>query len=346
MGVLVIAPAGNVTGSNGPLIPASFESIPAPIECKDGSADHHRTAGGSLVYAASALDVEDQRLITNRPFGQSRMAALGLSLTAPGDSKERPYTYPLNGTSGAGAVVAGVAAAVWTARPELDPHAVMELVYDGGIPLDGGLVSKRARTDFCLKEPLGPCTGVAVHRVFLCGALQRALPNERLTCIQSPVTAKDLPQLPARQRHTDLPPPPKPCAFSGCDVLQGPFANQQPLGLVPQVPSVPSCPLCIFDKAHSWIGGRIYPDATAAALATAVLHTYRLDPNTNQFVEVNSSFRLDVQNLNNGDFTVPVSLGAGTYAAEIHATVTGLVDPGTGLPLVNPLPVMFPPTVP
>jgi hypothetical protein len=262
-GAIVIAPAGNTTGTMGPMIPAAFESVAAPTNDQCVALGAPRPALGtprgaavreasSLAYAVGGLDANDRRLLTDRPWALPRLAAYGLSVTAPvaPGANQLLYTVPLSGTSGPGAIVSAAAAAVWSAQPKLDAQQVMALVYEGGEPIDGIASSYPARTEFCLGQPFGPCTNVPVHRVSLCGALKKALPAEKITCSQGPLTAADFPQYPPGQEPKNLGPPPPPCRVSGCGVPRGPSAAQIPDGLVSQ-PPIPTCPGCLVNMQFS-----------------------------------------------------------------------------------------------
>lgn len=295
LGVLVVAPAGNATGSIGPLIPAAFETMKAPSssECQGpiaAAAAKLPTSSSPLVYAVGAIDARDQPLQPTRPFAQPRLAAYGMAVSARvGTAGERPYTAPFSGTSMATAIVSGVAAAVWTVQPTLDPHAVMKIVYEGGSVLGKG---SPERTDFCLAQTAAnsrfersvSCATSPVHRVELCGALRQALMVEPpskdeslketrhpgLTCKEMPVTAADFPLLPEAQSSPNPRPSPEACRISGCGGLRGPLAIQTLDGFIPQGPTVPTCPFCSWQADRQAFWGKF-----AGTLPNrAVLHAY------------------------------------------------------------------------
>jgi hypothetical protein len=256
-GAILIAPAGNLTGSVGPLFPAGYEALRAPTAQECARSGYPRRTEiaedhAPLVYAVGALDQFDDRMVTVRPWGLPRLAAYGLSITSPRPGVPRDT---FSGTSMSAAIVSGVAAAVWTAQPELSAERVMEIVYDGGIPVDaahrddqysrtypGYYYSTHTQTDFCLGHQFGPCTD-AVHRVFLCGALAKVLPQDAaLRCVQEPSTADDQPPLPRDKVPRELPEA-LPCTTSGCGHSLGPTADQVPNGAVPQ-PGISGCLGC------------------------------------------------------------------------------------------------------
>jgi hypothetical protein len=262
MGALIVAGAGSPTGTDGPVEPGAFEEFRAPdarrcMELKvqplsppppKGSPSLQRVAAipsayTPLLYAVGAVDAHDQRLMSARRWGQPRLAAFGLDVMVPGPRGSR-YTPPLTGTSIATAIVSGVAAAAWSVAPDLDAAAIMELVYRGGVELDGGEQSKRARTEFCLDEPFGPCKDTKVHRVFLCGAIEQALTmtgsKEKLTC--DPSVSTEVPKWPSVPRSGT---PPQPCRIPGCGLPQGPLTNQAVSGLSSH--GVANCPGCTLN---------------------------------------------------------------------------------------------------
>ena len=247
MGALIVAAAGNYSGSTGPVFPAAFEALKAPtgdactkfkLEGIAPAARPARAAKGKtppyapLVHSVGAVDALDQRLLVNRRWGQPRLAALGVSVMVPGPPGT-PYTPPHDGTSMSAAIVSGIAAAVWAARPELDAAGVMQAIYDGGVKLDPGQPSHHAQTEYCEGEAYGPCHQWPVHRANLCGALAKALPGQKLACDTSPPGAAELPSWPAEAKAA-VGKPKQPCRLTVGGVPQGPMANQLAAGPVGQ----------------------------------------------------------------------------------------------------------------
>jgi len=265
LGALIVAAAGNYSGSTGPVFPAAFEALKAPTgeACAkfklDGIAPAAKAARASkangktppyapLVHSVGAVDALDQRLLVNRRWGQPRLAALGVSVMVPGPPGT-PYTPPHDGTSMASAIVSGIAAAVWAARPELDAASVMQAVYDGGVKLDPGQPSHHAQTEYCEGEAYGPCHQWPVHRANLCGALAKALPGEKLACDTSAPGAAELPSWPAEAK-APAGKPKQPCRLTECGVPQGPMANQLAAGAVGQG-SYGNCNSCTFQVLNT-----------------------------------------------------------------------------------------------
>jgi len=244
MGALIVAAAGNYSGSTGPVFPAAFEALKAPSgeACAKFKLDAiapqkaARAAKGKtppyapLVHSVGAVDALDQRLLVNRRWGQPRLAALGAAVMVPGPAGI-PYTPPQDGTSMSSAIVSGIAAAVWAVRPDLDAAGVMQVIYDGGVKLDPGQPSHHAQTEYCEGEAYGPCHQWPVRRAYLCGALAKALPAEKVACDSSPPGAAELPSWPADARAAPAKPK-QPCRLTECGVPQGPMANQLASGVV------------------------------------------------------------------------------------------------------------------
>jgi len=261
MGALIVAAAGNYSGSTGPVFPAAFEALKAPTgeACAkfklDGIAPANKVVArgktplyAPLVHSVGAVDALDQRLLVNRRWGQPRLAALGVSVMVPGPAGS-PYTPPHDGTSMSAAIVSGIAAAVWAARPDLDAAGVMQAIYEGGVKLDPGQPSHHAQTEYCEGEAYGPCHQWPVHRANLCGALAKALPGEKLACDTSPPGAAELPSWPADPRAA-FGKPKQPCRLTECGVPQGPMANQLAAGPVGQG-SYGNCNSCTFQVLNT-----------------------------------------------------------------------------------------------
>lgn len=275
IGAIVVAPAGNATGSTGAMFPAIFESQQAPSaeDCaKAGFPQSHQASGGyaPLVYAVGAVDARDRRLETMRPSGEPRITALGLGVSASGP-QNMPFSQPLSGTSMSTAIVSGIAASVWAVRPELNGHQIMDLVYQGGLALDDGFKSGGARTDFCVGQPFGPCLEWIVRRANLCGALAKALPDEKLLCNGAAFSPVNLPSKPpfiptvTAQAKT-------PCRVTGCGVTSESLAIQKVEGAVPQPPD-PICPTCTL-TSHSMFGAVVWPAGAPPSMISATVLTY------------------------------------------------------------------------
>jgi hypothetical protein len=293
MGALVVAAAGNFSGSANPVFPAAFGSLKAPTdtECErsgirkqpapripgDGAPVPTADVYRPLVHAVGAVDARDQRLTADRRWGQPPLAAFGLAVTVPGprDNPKIPYTPPLNGTSMSAAVASGVAAAVWSVRPDLQAAEVMAFVHQGGARLDGGTASRRASAEFCVGEPNGPCRGTAleVHRAFVCGALSLLLPKENLICDTKPLAVADMPQW-GSSAPTGT--PIGACGVTECGIPTGPSSTQLPAGTVPHggFASCPSCTLNVdFNSGLGFLGGDVIVDSSISKILSAVLNT-------------------------------------------------------------------------
>jgi hypothetical protein len=252
LGALVIASAGNVSGSEGPIWPAALESQAGDPGCdglgvaaqKPGSSLPNNAGYRPLIYAVGAVDAADHRLATMRPWGTPRQAAYGQAVPVINFVGTEPHAF--SGTSMAAGVVSGIAARVWSLQPKLDAHEVMQIVYDGGAAVPDGLTVNRARTDFCTPVAGKTCVEYPVHRATLCGALKalnQADPSvPGYMCVDAPSESlvKASPPLPAASVSQD---PGNPCGLANCGKPMGPLSVQIPPAALPQ-PTQPRCPTC------------------------------------------------------------------------------------------------------
>lgn len=183
-GALIIAAAGNAPidacpeEQDGPLAPASFETMPAPtaLECTNLGfnpiVDTNQWpiftpgSGRPLVYSIAGVDGRDLPLGNAREASRSRIAALGSNAVGPMGSS---YDPGITGSSVSAAVGSGIASVVWQFRPELEPHELMTLIYDAGYGLtdEGGAP---LMADFGLAGALLQ----QVRRASVCAALDAA----------------------------------------------------------------------------------------------------------------------------------------------------------------------------
>lgn len=326
---LVVAAAGNYTGSDGPVYPAAFEADrrPSAPECaalglpKVGE----RTTLGRyepLVFAVGAVDEFDQRTLIDRRWSQPRLAALGIEVRAPG-LPGSPDLEPRSGTSMSTAIVSGIAAAVWTARPELDSIDVMQMVYAGGKALDGGTTSRRARTEFCVGEPDGPCLGEnkIVRRASLCGAMAIALGMPRLgaDCEASrpkpsrPTAGPDARSVPTpSDRLTSA------CRMTNCGRPRFPASSQAAAGVASHTGGVAGCPECKFRLAFN---GLDY-DITLEGSPKLVNLTYPTARLTSAVLNVPGGSPHDLQSVAFGKSLSSQTGLSGPYATSVQIDFT------------------------
>jgi len=154
---LMIAAAGNrlvdECDAQGPLNPAQWERLAAPTrsECKDLYADtwlesprpglRGRFARPrSLVYAVGGLTVGPTTYHgdiwvppTVLPMARPRSAPARLVSASQAVARwQNQWTEAWSGTSVAAAVYSGLAAALWTQRPELTPHELVSTIDTSG----------------------------------------------------------------------------------------------------------------------------------------------------------------------------------------------------------------------
>jgi subtilisin family serine protease len=267
-GVLVIAAAGNLTGSEGPLLPALMETTPPPnldrcaelgVKMPPKAKDTFRSKlrlkpYQPLLHAVAAVDINDQRLMIVRPWGHSRLAAYGMAVTAPARTPTG-FTIPMTGTSMSAAIVSGIAGAIWRARPNLSAADVMAIVYEGGRLLDYKSGNLRSRTEFCFDKDHDRCDKWQVRRASLCGALNVAMPAFKLTCVDF-AKAPPADDCPPDPPSPPPPPPisPGPCRVANCGFAAGPMSDQLPVGVMPQ-PGSANCPSCTLSKTLGAVFG-------------------------------------------------------------------------------------------
>jgi hypothetical protein len=243
-GVLVIAAAGNETGSEGAVMPAALESQ-APPRC---GASAPATIYRPLIHAVGAVDRYGERLALSRPWSEPRLVAYGSQVTVPTGAGQN-LTPPLTGTSIAAAVVSGIAEVVWSARPRLDAAGVMTLIYESGDDLAPVSASRHARnrTEVCLPKPRR-CDAWSVRRATLCGALKKLDPTAKMTC-------EEPEQLPDPLPKVEAPDAVEPCRLAECGASVGPNELQLPAVVMP-MPGAATCATCEF-KLGSSFGRRI-----------------------------------------------------------------------------------------
>lgn len=180
-GALLIASTGNkgdFCGMTGPLLPAAWESRPAPdaARCAELGFPEPPLDDGAyrpLVHAVGGLDLDLGPMPGSRTGATPRLMAASSHVVAG-----EPLHGGLTGTSLAAAVTSAAAALVWSYQPELEAGEVMDLVYAGGIPLADHT------TDFALADT----TPAAPHRVDACQALHTACTAPEATCPPMPLS--------------------------------------------------------------------------------------------------------------------------------------------------------------
>lgn len=178
-GALILAAAGNDMQdcTTGPMAPGIWEKFAAPTvdECEDlgifgaqaQAEPQEEPTYAPLVHSVGGLDHRDRKVSVSRAGGRPRMAALADHVTLD------PDFAPRTGTSMSTAAVSGIAALVWSYRPDLLPADLAQLIWGSGIDvgrqadygLDGVLdnihraTACRAMVEACSG---GACSGVAL----------------------------------------------------------------------------------------------------------------------------------------------------------------------------------------
>jgi hypothetical protein len=184
-GALPIAAAGNresLTDRDvGALLPAAWEHLALPDAATCGAyfgvAAPRRSKYEPLLYSAHAVDGRDQPIAATRVRGRSGLAVYGAMVALPSEEGLAPPT--MTGSSVAAAALSGMAALVWSVRPEWTAGEVMTTLHDHGVDL--GL-----EADYGLAVPgLG---SRRIRRASACSAVAFALGTapERLGCSTVP----------------------------------------------------------------------------------------------------------------------------------------------------------------
>ena len=181
-GALITAAAGNDSGGprheSGGLLPAAWERRSAPSfnACKTllGTTPDNSDfpapeddAYRPLVHAVGGLRGDGEPLTNARTGGMPRLAAFAdHAVIAEGTGS----TAILTGSSVSVAVAASAAAAIWSFRPDLAAHDVMQALWESGDSLDHSV-------GFCLggsDEDPCPIEDLAGRRVSVCAAVAAA----------------------------------------------------------------------------------------------------------------------------------------------------------------------------
>ncbi len=132
-GALLVAAAGNRSTdlAPGPIFPAGWER--ASRLCSNAPAG----AYDPLVHAVGGVDGRDETLSVSRIDAQPRLVAPAAHVVVEQPRLPNIPTEVSSGTSFAAASVSAIAAVVWSLRPNLEPHQVMQIVYASSIPIGG-----------------------------------------------------------------------------------------------------------------------------------------------------------------------------------------------------------------
>jgi hypothetical protein len=226
-GALIVAAAGNLSGSEGPMLPGGYERMAAPKDCSEFGMPPNG-ADRPLVYAAAGVDASDTFLGTTRPQGRPRLVAYGLyGVMQRTGLAPAAFVGPISGTSAASAFVSGIAAAAWSVGKNLAPEALIESVYGGGLEIS------TQPADFCFHPPCRE----RPRRISLCGALGQVGPAPK--CTPVPLAADLAPGM--------IPPAPPanlPATSPTGSSTTAPIASSQPW-VSPQDP-ISVCSTCLL----------------------------------------------------------------------------------------------------
>jgi len=186
-GAAVVAAAGNREGGptteSGPILPAAWETKPAPavVHCKSLGLSPNPADFVApyrpLVFAVGGVRAGDGPLYNSRDAAEPRLAAFadhGVVAAAAGGP-----TATLTGSSVATLLVSASASAAAYYRPELSVYDDLEAVYRAGRGLG------RA-ADFCQGGAPCPNDTFTVRRASLCGTLSYVCRSKARFCPASP----------------------------------------------------------------------------------------------------------------------------------------------------------------
>lgn len=268
-GALLVAAAGNRDGFSD----KEHALAPAAFERKRNRCVQDPNAYAPVVHAVQGVDPRDRLLFNARRKAIPRMLAPAqFVMTATGNLSGATSTIRTHtGSSMAAAAVSGAAALVWAARPELQAHEVMDIVYANGEPLGpnarfgmGGQKQPRMRLSTC-DAFIAACTGA----VGQCG-----LTPEELAAGCGPRRARRVDASPFWKFVADemlnfwgnpgLVVPPAPPAVPVVAVPQTlePWATPQP--------GIPGCPLCGI--IGELLIGQVVPPKGVTSFAQAKVH--------------------------------------------------------------------------
>lgn len=168
--VLVLAAAGNQKvepcSNFGPLLPAAWEAeAPQDGHCLQQRPEH------PFIYAVGGVQHDSLRLTNARPGGMPQRAAYGeTAVLRPVNPETADKRMIYSGSSVATAYASSIAAAVWSASPELDSHGVMKILDESGPEL------------FPAEFWFGPMDQPMAHLLTLCTALEWAACQGRGPC--------------------------------------------------------------------------------------------------------------------------------------------------------------------
>ncbi|MDX2019450.1 MAG: S8/S53 family peptidase [Deltaproteobacteria bacterium] len=353
-GVLVVAAAGNANGpaDKGPLLPAAWESEPAPSlsTCADllKGTQYAPEPAGLFLVSAGGVDGLDRRLTIARAGGSPRIAAYSWSVSVP-DNEAGLYagfTGAVTGTSISAAITSGAAAVVWGYDPSLSAREVADLLYETGTPLT-------TAADYCASPPCG-----AQRRINLCKAVSAVCaggnsqcPAVLPTCQTGPAGNPDTGDLnPALANVATAGAPfvttgsATPCIGAGCGT-----ATETGSGfpwLLPQPPPIIClpCALATRDPVSHKLDVGDFNTNLALSHAPVLLISKEVGASWGSanlqvnFLGGGSTLYLLGASTGVSNYEVPVPLSAPVLTATLNFSV---LDPMTGTPVILQKPVLL-----
>lgn len=187
-----------------------------------------------LLYPISAVDREGAPLLNSS--NQTKWAAY--AYRAVGSIQRLDSTRwlgPMSGTSVSTAVVSGIAALVWSARPTLEPEGVMSIIWDVG--------------DYF--GPDGAPSDQQQHVAMACKALQSFCGNEDEVCLPECPSAPKVPEMLVAEFVAAKVAVPRTVSRL-IEPIQAPEIKcaRERLAVVTPQPDVPVCPSCSIEPYY------------------------------------------------------------------------------------------------
>lgn len=178
-GALVVAASGNgdivpgcptlAPGKPAHMLPGLWGGTPTTdADCKRlGASNARTTPSAPLLIGVGAVDHQDRQPLSIDH--EANLVAYGQNIVVGDTTSDNGWTVMLSGTSMGAAALSGMAAALWSYRPQLPRARILELLRDSAVPL------RAAPSGEFVCNELGGCK--QVQRLALCPALEQlALP--------------------------------------------------------------------------------------------------------------------------------------------------------------------------
>lgn len=212
-GALVIAAAGNRLSLkqgvyNGLMFPAAYASESYP--CVPGAAGQPPEMTCPLVVPVGGIDRNGHFLLASRHNGIPQLVAPAQNASGKADyladfaTNSQPLSS-LTGTSVAAAVLSATAARVWAQNPELEPHQVIEKIWNAGRSPEAQsnwieITDSLIKPPVCHSAPYAFCDKTSPRIVSMCHADGTQV-NTTLPCFGPSLPVSMHENLPKKNNH-------------------------------------------------------------------------------------------------------------------------------------------------